>query len=269
MICSGFLKIILMRSMNKYYILLFLFQLIFPSIQADKIIKSIENGTFDNKQHSINNIDETLYIKGLIELEGKESKKYFSEFYDKHPDNKYADDSVVKIAEYYYSKGHYVKSGEWYKKIAIDYPESDYLEKSISYYLNSLIIIGESDSARYYTKRFKKKYPKIRFNNAFIKDYKQEKKIDVVKKNVILYNDSGDKYSVQIGTYENYQTALSKKRMLSNEGFLGRIDELNSNGRKLYSVRIGYYKKRISAEKEMNRIKSRLGIYDSIIINVR
>ena len=254
--------------MNKYYILFFLLHLIFSSNQTEKIVRSIENGTFDNKEHKFSNIDESLYIKGLIELDGEKSKKYFIDFYSKYPDNKYADDSVVKVAEYYYSKGYYVRSSEWYKKIPINYPKSDYLEKSISYYLNSLIIIGESDSARYYTRKFKKQYPKIKFNNAFLKNYKEEKKIDIVKEKVVLYNETV-KYSVQIGTYENYQTALSKKRMLSNEGFLGRIDEVNSNGRKLYSVRIGYYKKRISAEKEMSRIKSRLGIYDSIIINVR
>jgi hypothetical protein len=255
--------------MNKYYILFFLFQILLSNIQTEKIIKSIENGTFNIKQQNINNIDESMYIKGMIEINGEKSKTYFLDFYNKYPDNKYADDSIVKIAEYYYSKGYYVKSSEWYKKIPKDYPNSDYLEKSISYYLNSLIIIGESDSARYYTKKFKKKYPKIRFNNAFIKDYKEEKKINIIQKEEIELYDDNVKYSVQVGTYENYQTALSKKRMLSNEGFLGRIDEINSNGRELYSVRVGYYKKRISAEKELNRLKSRIGIYDSIIIDVR
>ena len=35
------------------------------------------------------------------------------------------------------------------------------------------------------------------------------------------------------------------------------------------SMRIGSYKKKLSAEKELNRLKSRLGIYDSIIIKVQ
>ena len=261
-----------MKLMNKFYFFMFFIQSVFSNIQTEKIIKSINNGTFDIKKQSINNLDESLFIKGMIEIDGEESKNYFLDFYDKYPDNEYADDSIVKIAEYYYSKGHYVKSSEWYKKIPLEYPKSDYLEKSISYYLNSLIIIGESDSARYYTRQFKKEYPKIRFNDSFLMDSSKEKNLKKIpQKNIVIYDNKTEniRYSVQIGTYENYQTALSKKRMLSNEGFLGRIDEVNSNNKKLYSVRVGNYKKRISAEKELNRLKSRLGIYDSIIISVR
>ena len=144
-----------------------------------------------------------------------------------------------------------------------------HLEKSISYYLNSLIIVGESDSAKYYTKEFKKKYPKLKFNNSFIKDDETVKSVltNPIEKYPVYAMQS--RFSIQIGAYENYQTALSKKRMLSSEGFLGRIDEISLDGKKLYSVRIGNYKKRLSAEKELNRLKSRLGIYDSIIMEVQ
>ena len=102
----------------------------------------------------------------MIESDGEKSKDYFLDYFSKYPDNQYADICAVKIAEYYYSKGYYVKSGGWYKKIPDYYPNSKHLNKSISYFLNSLIIVGESDSARYYAKQFKeyKKYLRINYD---------------------------------------------------------------------------------------------------------
>ena len=259
-----------MRLIMKYGYLFLLFSFIISNSPVNNIIESINNGTydFDTKNIGISEkYSESLYIKGMTELDGEKSKDYFLDYFLKYPDNKYADDSAVKVAEYYYSKGYYIKSGKWYKKIPDQYPDSEFLDKSISYYLNSLMIVGESDSAKYYAKKYKKEYPKLKFNKNFIKENKDKEITVNNNKNIIINSQS--RYSVQIGSYENYQSALSKKRMLSIEGFLCRIDESNIKGKKLYSVRVGYYKKRLSAEKELNRIKSRLGIYDSIIIEVK
>ena len=49
-----------------------------------------------------------------------------------------------------------MQSSEWYKKIPLEHPNSNYINKSISYFLNSLMIIGEIDSAKFYTNKFKK-----------------------------------------------------------------------------------------------------------------
>ena len=34
-----------------------------------------------------------------------------------HKNNKYADDAVMKIGEYYYVSGLYIQAAEWFKKI--------------------------------------------------------------------------------------------------------------------------------------------------------
>ena len=110
--------------------------------------------------------------------------------------------------------GLYKKSSVWYKKITIKYPKSTHLNKSISYYLNSLVITGKVDSARIYTQKFKEQYPKLNFNNEFINKKSQiDKGIEnnkIVSNNIITDNI---KYSVQVGTYKSYQSAISKKRI--------------------------------------------------------
>ena len=253
--------------------LLFL-TLAFSNSKINDIIELINDGKYDfSNNNTLFKMDGegANFLKGLIELDGEVSKDYFLDYYNDYPNGLYANDAVVKIAEYYYSNGLYRKSSNWYKKIPMNYPESLHLNKSISYFLNSLVIIGEVDSAKHYTHRFKKKYSKLNFTNEFIKDESSVNNKDNIPNNKLNENNlvSKTKYSVQIGTYKSYQSAISKKRILSDEGFFSRIDEVYLNNEKMFSVRIGFYKKKSLAKKEKNRLISRLGIYDSIIVQVK
>lgn len=207
------------------------------------------------------------FLKGLIEFDGEKSKLYFEDYYINFPDNEYADDSVVKVAEYYYSSGLYIQSSDWYKKIALDYPKSKHFQKSVSYFLNSLIIAGYKDTANYYISKFRKEYPKLKFSNQYIIELSNQDKRK--QKSKITNSQNKSKYSVQIGSFSNYDLAKSKKSILNNEGFLCRIDEILVNGKVLYSVRIGIFGSQELARKEQKRLISRIGLYDSIIIELK
>ena len=248
------------------FILILIFSLVFSS---DKMIQSINDGSFNFNDRSVitNKSNQSLYLRGLLEINGEKSKNFFKQYYKENPNGEYAHEAVVRIAEYYYAKGLYVQSSQWYRKIPFKYPNSKYLNKSISYFLNSLVISGKTDSSKYYAKEFKKKYPRLKVTNEFI--YDEEVKTPILSKSDIINSASDLRYSVQLGTYKNYKSALSKKRILSNEGFLSRIDEVYVNNEKLYSVRIGFYKKKKLAISEKNRLSSRLGIYDSIVVQVK
>ena len=76
-------------------------------------------------------------------------------------------------------------------------------------------------------------------------------------------------FSVQIGSFENYDLAKNKKRMLTREGFLSRVEEVSVSGKVFYSVRVGLFESSKLAKKEQVRLISRIGLYDSIIIEVK
>ena len=229
----------------------------------------------NNESYYYNNIytltsddnKENDFLKGLIEFDGEKSKKYFENYYSNFPEDKYADDSVVKVAEYYYSSGLYVQSSDWYKKIALDYPKSKHFQKSVSYFLNSLIIAGYKDTANYYVEKFSKEYPRLKFSNEYIVESKVNEKIKKKSKTSDIKGKS--KFSVQIGSFTNYDLAKSKKTILNNEGFLCRIDEILVDGKVLYSVRIGIFGNHDLARKEQKRLISRIGLYDSIIVELK
>ena len=200
------------------------------------------------------------YLNGLIEYNGKKSSEYFENFYKVYPDNEYADDAVVKVAEYYYSSGLYIKSSEWYRKIPFEYSESHHLDKSIAYFLNSLLIAGHKDTVSYYMGIFKDKYPKLDYSNEYLfeSDMKKTPNPYKVKSNKINKNY----FSVQIGSFKNYDLAKKKKRMLHSEGFLSRIEEVSVNGQIFYSVRVGLFDSLKLAKKEQIRLISRIGLYE-------
>ena len=206
------------------------------------------------------------YLKGLIEIEGEASKIYFEDYFLNYPQDEYADDSVVKVAEFYYSQGLYIQSSSWYKKIVFEYPESKHFKKSVSYFLNSLLISGHKDTADYYIRKFQKDYPKLKFSNEYlIESSMKEKSKNSIKNNPM----NKSKYSVQIGSFKNYDLAKAKKIILGNEGFLCRIDEILINGEVFYSVRVGIFGSYNIAVKEQKRLISRIGLYDSIIIETQ
>ena len=210
---------------------------------------------------------ENDYLNGLIEYDGKKSNEYFENFYKVNPNNEYADDAVVKVAEYYYSSGLYIKSSEWYRKIPFEYTKSQHLDKSIAYFLNSLLIAGHKDTVSYYMGIFKDKYPKLDYSNEYLFESEMKKNSNPYK--VKAKNIDKNYFSVQIGSFKNYELAKNKKKMLNSEGFLSRIEEVSVNGQIFYSVRVGLFDSLKLAKKEQVRLISRIGLYDSIIIEIK
>ena len=225
--------------------------------EIDKIINEVINGnnnytdieiTKELEKYTDSN---SLILKGLIENDGDKSFDYFSEYIKVEKDGPYSELATSKISEYYYTQGLYIKASKWYKKTIFNYPNSNKINYSINYFLNSLSVSGNLDSAKYYAKILKEKYPDLKFNSKFYdkNNNNDNKKIELNKK-----------YSVEVGVYEKYRTASYYKGILSSEGFLSRIDEVNVNNKTLYALRVGYYKEFSKANNIKKRIFSRLGL---------
>ena len=120
------------------------------------------------------NSQNILILKGLIESDGEKSFNYFKDYIDSNVDKKYNELAILRISEYYYISGLYIKSSEWYKKLIMNYPDSKNLKSGINYFLNSLSVSGKLDSAKYYSKILHDRYPDLKFNEKF---YSNDSKI--------------------------------------------------------------------------------------------
>ena len=252
-----------MKMINKFLssiLSIILLNLIIPNEYIDNVISG-KISDFDKEnleKYNINN-EQLIFLNGLLQIDGDKAKDSFVEYF-KSNDNIYDAEAAIKIAEYYYSKGSYLQSSDWYKKIPLKYYDSKYLDTAISYYLNSLIIVGKKDTANYYTNLFNKKFKKNSFNeNSFIK-----------KKNALSLKKSelSSTYSVQVASFRDYYSAKKEKKILSREGFLCRIDPVVRGSETFYAVRIGNFKNKNLASKEKKRLKYRIGRYDSIIVKI-
>ncbi len=223
--------------------------------EVNKVLKDslIDLNKIDLKY---SNQPEYLFLNALIESDGESAINKYKDFYNKYPLHTYADNAVFEVGSYFYTKGYYVKSSQWYKKIPIHYHDSELLNQSLDMFFKTLEISNSSDSVNYYKNIFSKLYPIVE-NDKISKEYistldQKEKRYD-------------QKYTIQIGAFKEYPRAESRLYMLREIGFGVVIEETMIDNEPFFVIREGQYSTRKSAEKIASRIKARTGIKCMII----
>ena len=256
--------------MRKIFILMLMFSFS-VSENFDELrsyIKKIENGDMNVPYEKIYSYEQIvpehpiyLYLRGLIEIDGDKSMEYYKKIYSLDPRHEYADDATMKIGEYYYSKGLYVQSADWLKKMPQYYPRSDRAQDAVDLFLKSMIISGKKDTAMFYLQIIQNQMPNVVVNEKYL-DMLKESKIDDPPEDIpqIL----GESYYLQIGVYRDYKNARKVRDVLNLKGFDARVEHVKSDGKKLYIVLEGLYPNKVLAQKTSDNIKKRL-TYDSII----
>ena len=285
--------------MRIIFIITFCLSILPAQDHLDALIQNVLHGSRDSaavylptmEQRYPNN-PSLMYLKGLLENNGEEAMVIFSKLYNTHPSSEYGDDAVMKVAEYYYAAGMYVKAANWLKKMPIYYSISEHIERAVKLFLNSLIVSGHKDTAIFYSRVFKRQFPSLDVDgkiNDLLRDFKksdQEKKsavevapkfstseitpVEIIDETPIVTIDANNAfgiYSLQTGAYSVMENAESQKINLIIAGFSARINELYKSNRTLYAVRIGHYDSKEDAQKVGAQIKAKLGINTIVITN--
>ncbi len=249
-----------MKTITTLKINFFIFVIFFSNLLSFDINTAISQAfkdsiNFKKDVLSKDNAD-YFFLDALIEFNGDSSSKKYQAFYYKYPQHKYADYAVYEIGSYYYSKGYYINSSSWFKKIPIHYHKSKLMEKSIEMFFNSMVVSGFTDSLSYYGNIFSKLYPNLDIGSYSI-NFPYELKLDKEAKDI--------KYTIQIGAFEEYKRAESRMYMLRSSGFSVIIIEEKKKGVNFYLVREGEYSTKKSANKIAMRIKARTGLSPIIV----
>tara|TARA_B100000749_G_C18345643_1_gene430959 strand:+ start:95 stop:955 length:861 start_codon:yes stop_codon:yes gene_type:complete len=263
----------------------------------DALIQDVLHGSRDSAAIYLPAIDQkypnnptVMYLKGLLETDGDEAMKIFSNLYNTHPTSDYGDDAVMKVAEYYYAAGLYVQAANWLKKMPIYYSRSEHIERAVKLFLNSLIVSGNRDTAIFYSRVFKRQFPTLDVDgkiNHLLQEFEKSKKqkeqaeaqspepvepvdITVEYKTEVPIDqidsalDNGI-YSLQSGAYGVLENADQQKINLIIAGFDARITELYRNNKVLYAVRIGYFNSKEDAQQISSLIKTKVDL-DTIVV---
>ncbi|MEE9161465.1 MAG: SPOR domain-containing protein [Candidatus Neomarinimicrobiota bacterium] len=105
-----------------------------------------------------------LFLEGLITEDGDAAVDLFKRVTSLYPTGPHAPDALLKVGEYYYSRGLYVQAAQYLKRIPVHYPRSDLVYQGIRLYLNALLVSGARDTARFYAQVFSRKYPEVEFD---------------------------------------------------------------------------------------------------------
>ena len=264
--------------------------------ELDVLIEQVLNGSSDSASIYLPTMEQRypnnpslLYLKGLLESNGKEAMQVFVTLYNNHPTSVYGDDAVMKVAEYFYAAGLYVQSTEWLKKMPIYYSRSEHIERAVKLFLNSLIVSGLKDTAIFYSRVFERQFPELNVDGkikSLLLEFKESDKAkgnsnDIVQnftdfnkvesnqpiQDKIISNQDNISapFSLQSGAFSSEVNATSQRTELVISGFRARVKELYKSDKTLYAVRIGYFNNREDALKVGEQIKTKLDL-DTIII---
>ena len=257
----GFMNIVMIPKIKIYVHFLFIIGFLSVLFSSD-IDKKLQMALKDNLIN-LNEIDgkhsnqpEYLFLKALLDTDGDSALEKYKNFVNKFPRHAYSDNAVFQLGSYYYTKGYYLKSSQWYKKIPIYYHDSEFLNESMDMFFKTLELTDSKDSIIYYQDVFSKLYPNLKNDNlssVYVSNFDKKESV---------YDT---KYTIQIGAFKEYPRAESRFHMLRNLNFGVRIEEMIIDNDKFFVIREGTYSTKKSADKIASRIKARTGIKCIII----
>lgn len=142
-----------------------------------ELFQEVEVGNIDNirsqipqlvAQHPDNHA--IIFLAALVKERAEEAVIAYKSMIQNYPDSPYADDAVAKVGEYLYARGLYTQASRELGRLPREYPASEHVQRAIDLQINSLLAIGEGDSARYYVKRYGIIFPSLDFNYNFSSD---------------------------------------------------------------------------------------------------
>ena len=260
-----------MKLVFKYHTFILFICIVFCSDHAKKFIEQVDAGNvkqatliLDSLLINYPNDVSVIYLDALLSMDGDKSFENYKKIFELYPESEYADEALMSIGEYYYAKGLYSQSAAWLKKIPLYYSRSDKVESSVHLFLNSLKVMGYTDTAKFYTKVFKKQFPNIVFNvNLEAEEELIDEKTIEIKDNV--EDSKSNVFGLQIGAFSYLKNANKEKKILQSLGYKVEIEQIEKNKRVLHVVRIGYYGTKKEVESMKVKLKKDLG-KDSFIV---
>ena len=272
-----------------------LFTLVYSQSELDNLIKEVYSGKTENAINAMprlkkefSELPSLIFLDALIDEDIEDSIEKYKIFFKYYESSEYADDAIMKISEYYYTKGLYVESSRWLKKINLYYPNSEHIDRSLNLYLRTLALSGKQDTAKQYLQTFKKKYPEVSFDKYLEDNFEKEtanteetvnnkdnnvfmQAVEDLKKSLTPKQKNKKKYhySIQVGAYSDMENAVDVRDELLSLNFNTRIDiiYLSTKNKNLYAVREGYFKSKEYAKGTQKKIRSRTG-YNSIVVDI-
>ena len=223
---------------------------------------------------------EVLYLGGLVEPDGEKALLIYRELLSKYPQSAVADDALLKIIEYLYTKGLYNKSAKYSRELLKVYPETNLVEKTVYFLLSSLNALNQKDSVDFFYQYYLNLYPEANFyyldyrtapqytmaDEGQTKPTPEQKppetspKESETKKNLkptpsTTAAVTPGQYTLQMGFFSKFNNAALLKERLEKLGLTVSIEKTRRGTNDFYAVKTGSYESREAAQKAGARLK--------------
>lgn len=255
----------------------------------------IERGELARVQEEIHGLKsrypesaEVLYISGLVETDGEKALMIFKDVLSKYPDHKLADDALLKVIEYIYTKGLYRQTIKYVKQMLYRYPESDLVEQSARLLISSFRVMNKKDSVDYYLDYYDDKYPELRLAQRLDENAPQYDLETVSSRQYVSATPSNRKggaslpksfsskekekkrsnYSIQVGVFSVPSNAYALRDDLKTKGYDVFTHQISGRKGLLLSVRLGGFNTKSKARYFGERLKKKEKLNYIIVENL-
>lgn len=182
-------------------------------------------------------LDELYYILGLAYLEDRNylrASDIFDIIVKEFKSSPFKEEALMGLGDTYYFRGYYDQARSCYKDILDSQPATQ-LKGSLYYRLAQVELkAGQPQEAKGYLEKLKSEFPdnlELRTNREFSS-----------------LSTAGIYYSVQIGSFSKANNAVNLCNKLSARGYTAYLEEIETNGSKMYRVKVGRLSSRRQAE---------------------
>lgn len=288
----------------------FLIALVLPVLIAAQdltaLFRNVEAGDLERVRRELPRLWEqypnsagVAYLDAVTQERAEEAVIAYKKLIQNFSDSPYVDDAMIKVGEYLFARGLYTQASHELAKLPKIFPKSANVQRAVDLQINSLLAIGESDSANIYIRRYARQFPSLDFNynlggkeplsvrtlassapSSLAEGMKQpsvaavagvpKPKPSSVAKSRPAPKSKGKKsvsrsFIIQVGAYGSVQNAMRQKMLLEQRGYTVDLWSINVRGKKLQAVQVVRFETRKEAEKVGRKLKSDFG-YKFIVL---
>ena len=201
----------------------------------------------------------TIYFQGLLEKDGETSLEYFESLLSKYPKSEYADDALMQISEYRYSRGLYISAERTLLMIPRKYPESEHIERAINLLMQAMLVTGKADTAKMYLDVFKKKWKNldVELPESVLAKLEEPAELSDSRRN--------EEYTIQIGAFGSKKNAERQRDVFKGRGFKVSLGKKKVADKQLHLVWVGSYSSYDDALAEARVLKAKFGVNYGIV----
>ena len=228
------------------------------STSASEFRKKVEQFISGNP-----NTVEAIFFKGLIEPDAEKSIDAYNKVLEQFPKSEYAEKSLFKLGQYYYSRGLYVSARTNFLKLLNDFPDSGYAEQSAYFAASCLCASRQIEQCSVELKQFMMEYKDSELRNLAQLDYEELKPVAQVPQTEIAepelkFNENA-KYTLQMGVFTKPNNALNYRNFFTRLNLPAVVRERKMKNKPIYFVLLGSFQDKESAEESGKKLQERHG----------